>query len=468
MSKVFGIRYFNAGMTNFQVEISIQHGRHAMKFIKPGNIRNLSTKTFGEILQNQTKVPPKVAKNGDIGDHKPLGYDVLESKFPTELKQFGSFLQREVRGGNKEQTKEDVAVLLEKYMNFGIASSTNSKPKKLTPVQKKMLMAAYSKAGKKPVTKTAEQSNDKIQKMKLGLIMKRNQAFLEYIAKSNGIVLKEDSTGANWTVENPLDEDLVEKDEEKFPETTNNVSKEEKERKRDVSKSDFNSLLRNLNKVHRTPAIHVLPHMTEFESHPTISRILAPTESEVRNIENFLKDAKKTGDQRDQLLFRAKTNYELSSTMIQRRPKMLENGNFFNPVCIPGTSVPLNEKMMMKTHRLQEQLKRELNDLQDFEVMKIYSDGVSGVLQNDGNAYWDGQIKSFYDIFFNVHDAQKFIRKYSHYLKYNWTPVVSDEKEIILVRNRKERRKVIFKRGVILFAVSLSVGLGAIGITKTI
>lgn len=439
-----------------------------------GSVKTASQKTFGEVLSKNE------IKNLRHAKSKPPGYDILESKFKDQIGELRQFLTEESKRQNSRfESKDDVINLIDKYVQYGTNTGDNSGnskkkqsvlDKKLGIVQRKMIMAAYAKAGKKKggnVKEIKDLGNKHGDRLKLALLMKRNWLLLEYVAKESGIEISKQGSEESWDFE-----EESESSENDQIQSTNGGQHNMTlpGLKQDVidESSDFNSFLKKLNKVHQTAAVHVLPRMTEFAAHPTISHIHSNVDiadSEVKGIQDFLQDAKQLSESRDDLLFKAKTNYEWSRTLLSEEPRTLENHNFFTPVCVPNTLIPIHEYGLKKTIDAQEELKKSLSDLQleKLDVLKIYADGSSGVLTNDNLTYWQGNVENLYTILSQLQHPKNFKSNLLKNLRMGWIPVSSEEREIVMVRDNWKYRLGIVKKGAILGTMGIFVTLGVVG-----
>lgn len=411
--------------------------------------------TFGEILESDTK---STLQKTHL--KPPPGYEILESKFHNEINDFGKYLTSQLNdeGITKTQTKDEVLKIFDNFMNGYKTNNNHSKTSKsLTAAQRKMLMAAYAKAGWKLNEETNK--NSKLNKTKLSLVIKRNWNILEFIVKSNGVEIDENKNTESWGFEDELSEEIS------TNETKNNFVEDTKPRHQliDHSKADFNSFLKNLNKVHQTRATHVLPRMTTFKPQPTIISLdVNIPDNEVKDFETFLNNAKRSSDSMDEDLFKAKNNYEITKNVISKYHRSFENLNFFTPVCIPGTLLDIENFGIELTMQFQHNFKNrlELKDIEKFEIMKIYVDGKSSILTNENKIYWDGTISNIYQIMHNLKDPISFKSRFQKCLKNSWIPVGSEEREIIMVRDPKQHKKLYIKRSLIIGGISTILAFG--------
>ncbi|TID29681.1 hypothetical protein CANINC_001801 [Pichia inconspicua] len=399
-------------------------------------IRKATKGTFGEVLQNQP------LRYSLLNHKKPAGFDILETKFTNELKELNKFFRNEIRNGHSNIVSiEEVKKLMEKYVSEGLPLAG---AKQLTPNQRKLIATAYAKAGKlQPIRKCTVDSADRA---KLGLLINRNWPFLKYISETNGAKLIQDNN-STWTV------DSDEIDSDKCPPSNPKLQL-------DVANGNFKAMLKNLNKVHQTQMIHVLPKMTQFQASPTIKNVKIG-EEEIKDIEHFLHNAKHTLDSREQDLFKAKINYELTSSMIQKHPKTFALGNFFNPVCIPGSLIEINEKQISKINTKQLSLKKGMNKV---EQMRLYLNGKGEVTTEFNTAPWCGKISNIYQIIGNLKKPQLFQSQMNKFVRSGWTPVKSTSNEIIFVRDKKEHQLILIKRGTLVGLFGFILAIGVFGI----
>lgn len=396
--------------------------------------------TFGEVLGK------KSGRNAISNFQKPPGFDILETKFANELNELNKFFQDELRNRqSKSLSTEAVKNLMEKYVTDGMP---HRESKQLTLAQRKLLAAAYAKANK-PLPKKSSVVNS-VDRAKLGLLINRNWPYLKYISETNGVKLV-DEEQSSWIVDGDEIGDVEEQAE---------IAQHKSEPKPETSMGNFTSLLKSLNKVHQTQIVHVLPTMTQFQASPTI-RNVEIGEEEVKDIEHFLHQAKRTLDSREQDLFKAKINYELTTNMIQKHPKTFAHGNFFDPVCIPGTLVDLDEKQIAKIITKQSNLKKNSDNL---EVMRVYLTEF-GRIQVDTNIdTWDGNISNIYQIFRTLEKPHMFQSQLNKFLKTGWIPVTSNSTDMILVRDKREHHRVLIKRGTLVGIMGFFFAIGVLGI----
>lgn len=430
-----------------------------LSIINLQNAKHVSQKTFGELLQSS-----KTSTHQNLKLNKPPGYDILETKFNNQLFELGNFFQKEAKKNQYAVSKDQLLLLLDKYVSPN-SSLTNSK--KFNNTQKKMLMQAYAKAGKKINLKSNNNNNngaDLSNRIKLTLLLKRNWPFLSYLVKQKGIEIKdEEESNEDWGFEEELEEN-----EKKDSNTgRHSLNKNEGKNNDKETDTDFNSFLKKLNKVHQTPSLNVLPTMTAFEANPIISSIEIK-DSEVKEFQAFLDDAKKQSVNRDELLFKAETNMEWSSNLLRNQPR-LENKTFFLPICIPKTLIPIEQNDLNLVDKRQLDLKKLMKNnefnVNKYDIMKIYFDGTSTILNNNNNNYWSGSIENFYTILSRLQHPDKFKKQLHKYLKLGWTPVSSDEKDILVVRNRRYHIITIIKRSSIISLIGLVLGYGIFSFT---
>lgn len=428
-----------------------------LSIISLQNTKNISQKTFGDVLQNS-----KSSTSKNLKIDKPPGYDILETKFNNQLIQIGDFLRNETEKNQFTVSKDQLFLLIDKYVNpnLGLINS-----KKFNNTQKKMLMQAYAKAGKKINLKSKNGNNEINDRMKLALLMKRNWPFLSYFVKERGIDINDDEeNNEDWGFKDELKENEKE---------DNNNGRHSSNKKiiirKDINKeidSDFNTFLKKLNKVHQTPSLNVLPTMTTFEANPLISSIEIK-DSEVKEFQEFLNDAQKQSINRNELLFKAKTNMEWSSNLLKNLPR-LENKTFFLPICIPKTLIFIQQNDLNLVNERQLNLKKLLKDnefnVDKYDIMKIYVDGTSTILNNSNNNYWSGSIENLYTILSGLQHPDKFRKQLHKYLKLGWTPVSSDEKDILVVRNHQHYIQKIIKCSSIISLIGLFLGYGIFSI----
>lgn len=416
-------------------------------------LNNISSKkTFGDILQTTSNFNNKSSSKFN----KPVGYDVLESNFLNEFTKLKKYLAKQSKESleNNEpiSDKKVLTELIDNYVNNtdSTGNSNNINAKKLSKTQRQMLLAAYNKAGKRKSVKIKDKINETA---KIGMILKRNWPLLKFVALESGIDLEKNKKikdSVSWGFSDELDGalDNFESQENKNVEIINNDSKIEQ------TETDFNTFLRTLKKVHQTPATHVLPKMTEFESQPTIIHSDLKKD-DLDKLENFLSTAKQESDDRAEYLFKAKTNYEWSSNAMSQQPHILERGNFFTPVCIPGTTTSTEEFNMKNIFNRQDKLRQIISEegkskVAQFQILKIYSDGgSSGNLANTDNRYWNGDIDNIYKILANLQRPENFRSTFNKYMKLGWTPITSDEKIVVFVRDMNTYWPSLIKNSVI-------------------
>ncbi|ODQ48889.1 hypothetical protein PICMEDRAFT_14412 [Pichia membranifaciens NRRL Y-2026] len=441
------------------------------------NLNSMSQKTFGEVMSNKSSSGESFKELTP----RPLGYDILESKFNSQVGELKQFLKNESQLENTQfGSKDDVIKLMDKYATFGFDCGENSKEskknevinKQLSLVQRKMIMAAYAKAGKNKggdVRMVKKSGTAQADRVKLALLMKRNWPLLEYVAKESGIEISKQEGQESWGFEEELKEAEIHDISEESNNEKKNVPTYRKQGSID-GHTGFNLLLRKINKVHQTKAIHVLPQMTAFEAHPTISHLNSHVDipdSEVKGLQEFLQNAKQVSEDRNELLFKAKINYEWSKNLLSEEPRTIENHNFFTPVCVPKTLIPIHEYGLQKTIEAQEEMKQGLLklDAEKFDILKIYADGSSGTLANDNFTYWQGDIENLYTILSRLQHPKNFKTNLLKYLKIGWVPVSSEEREIMMVRDNSQYRYNIIKRGIVIGVAGVCVMLSVIGVS---
>lgn len=402
--------------------------------------------TFGDVL------PKNTLQGVNLKLKKPAGFDILETKFPRQLNELNTFFQDELSNNEtKTFTKDQVMQLIEKYITHGII---NEKNKKMTPVQRKLLMTAYAKAGKS-LPPGATMNVGKAGRMKLGLLMKRNWPFLNFVSKSNGLKISDGDEVETWN----FDGDEFEEEGEEEEKPSGEISDSGYAVKNtSLNGGNFNSMLKNLNKVHQTQMIHVLPSMTEFRAAPTIKNVEIG-EEEVKNLEHFLHDAKHKLDEREENLFKAETNLELTTNMIQRHPKSFAHGNFFDPICIPTTLIGLNEKLLTRINTKQVSLVKT----DDLSVMRLQLNEANELVEND-ILEWSGEIENVYAIFQKLKQPHLFQSQFLKLVKLGWIPVTSAHNEIIFVRDKKQHQLIWIKRGTFVGIMGFLVVFGLSGI----
>ena len=427
------------------------------------NMRAYTTQTFGDILASSTgKTSAQAHAQVLAPTHIPRGYDILQSKFPQELSELRELFTKEAEKGTVVTCKEEVFKLLDIYVD-GIdgGNGCGKKSTSLTSTQKKLLLAAYAKANRRPV------SNGEMMKRrsKVGVLMRRNWPLLEYVAEISGMK-KIDVSGnihedAGWG----FAEELEEIEREKSDDATHTLKDE-------TGDGGFNSMLRTLKKVHTTPMVHVLPKMTAFEAKPTIKRGRIGesgtiNDLDVENFQNFLQSAKNASDDRDEMMFRAKTNYEWTTNLLAREPRTLEGKNFFTPICIPGTNIHTHDFAVKTVNYMQEGLKKQLHECEadQYSIVKIYADGSSGVLNNDGCVYWDGSVSNIFQLAQTLKQPELFKSRLRRYLENGWVPVAAEERELVMVHNKKGVWTTLWKRGLVvgitgMLSLSAIIGIG--------
>lgn len=441
------------------------------------NLTSTSQKTFGEVLSNKSTP----SRNLKQVKQRPPGYDILESKFSSQIGELRQFLRKASQSENTHfGSKDDVMKLIDNYATFGIDLGGDSKDskkkavidKQLSVVQRKMIMAAYAKAGKKKggdVRMVKKPGTTQADRVKLALLMRRNWPLLEYVARESGVEILKQEHQESWVFEDELEDPEM----DEIPKGSKDGEKNDPTSPRQGSNdgyTGFNSLLKKLNKVHQTKAIHVLPQMTTFEAHPTISHTNTHVEipdSEVQGLQDFLQNAKQVSEDRNELLFRAKVNYEWSKNLLSEEPRTIENHNFFTPVCVPKTLIPIHEYGLQKTIEAQEEMKQGLLklDAEKIDILKIYADGSSGTLANDNFTYWQGDIENLYTILSRLQHPKNFKTNLLKYLKIGWVPVSSEEREIMMVRDNSQYRYNIIKRGIVIGVAGVCVMLSVIGVS---
>lgn len=453
----------------------------------------LQTKTtFGEVLAksvHNTTIPPP-------------GYDILEHKFNKQLISLRTFFKEESKTKSHFVNKDELVSLVDKYVNHvnnvnNVSSNKNaSLNKHMNKTQRKMIVAAYAKAGrvnpragstinslKNNVVGGDSIKEEYNERKKLALLMKRNWPLLEYIAKEGGIEMRrndDDSEGfESWGFEEELEEN-ERNDNEKI--NNNDNARHHHGEKLDLNNTNstgFNSFLRQLNKVHQTPGMKVLPKMTSFQAHPTISSVnVEMPDSEVNDFQNYLQHAKGISENRNELLFKAQINYEWSKNMMSQDPRVLENKTFFTPVCIPHTLIPIDDGSLAKLINVQDNLRSEVKNfigdpddsgklnIEDFQVLKVYADGSSAILRNENQIYWDGKtIENIYKIMARLHEPYNFEKKLQKYIKSGWVPVYSDQREIVVVRNRENHVATVVKKLAVVAVTGVCVAFGVFSIT---
>ncbi|OWB59417.1 hypothetical protein B5S29_g274 [[Candida] boidinii] len=75
--------------------------------------------------------------------------------------------------------------------------------------------------------------------------------------------------------------------------------------------------------------------------HVTTSKI--DTNWNINELEHFLSDAKTYADSEKESIFKAQRAYEWSRAQSSPNPRLLENRNFFTPICYPSTLIPINK-----------------------------------------------------------------------------------------------------------------------------
>lgn len=415
--------------------------------------------TFGEILKNP----------------KPPGYDILKNKFNKQLQELEQFFKYESKRKNLNhvESKDELILILDKFTN----NKSQLLNKNFNNTQKKILLQAYAKAGKKINIHNKKKNEEQKQeiyddngsnlgdRMKLVLLMKRNWPLLEFVAKENGIEVRGNTAEEeNWGFSDELEEN--EREDNKNLNNNKFNTARQSIRKEITESSDFNSFLRKLNKVHKTPGMHVLPTMTSFEAHPTISTIEIK-DSEVKEFQKFLNIEKNKSKTRDELLFKAMNNYEWSSNLLSNQPRTLENKTFFTPVCVPGTNIIIQEFNLQLINDKQNLLKQQMHkvSIDKFDVMKIYADGSSGVLNNNNKAYWSGNIDNMYTLLNKLQHPTKFRKKLHKMIKTGWIPVSCEEREIVMVRNHNDFITSVIKNSSLFGILSVFIGLGVLSIT---
>lgn len=385
--------------------------------------------TFGDLLH-----PIKPTPKPKSIEHTPPGYDLLHNKFNNELNDMKRFFKSTHKDNDDILTKDQVLSLLEKYITLG--NNANVKiGKKLNANQRKLLLAAYTKANKKPLSVGNINGVNEVQRMKVGVLMKRNWSMLKYVVNESGIKTDVDFEKSN-------EEEIEVKEVEKVTEVKG-IKEVDKVKEKNNKSEDFLSMLKDLKKVHQTPVIHVLPSMTKFEYDPMIryhkvqSNI---TQSEIEQFEEILQELKTESDNRDENLFKASNNYEWSKNMMFKIPKTLESKTFFTPICVPNTLININNLQIDLVNSLQDKLRNDLQffDIDHFKILKIYADGSSGILTNDKSVYWNGNIMNLYELISNLKDATKFQKRFNQSLNGGWIPVHADEREIVSVLNPRD------------------------------
>ncbi|GME69462.1 unnamed protein product [[Candida] boidinii] len=69
----------------------------------------------------------------------------------------------------------------------------------------------------------------------------------------------------------------------------------------------------------------------------------ADTNWNINELEHFLSDAKTYADNEKESIFKAQRAYEWSRAQSSPNPRLLENRNFFTPICYPTTLIPINK-----------------------------------------------------------------------------------------------------------------------------
>ncbi len=116
---------------------------------------------------------------------------------------------------------------------------------------------------------------------------------------------------------------------------------------------------------------------------------------------------------------------------------------------------------------MQEGLKKQLHECEadQYSIVKIYADGSSGVLNNDGCVYWDGNISNIFQLAQTLKQPELFKSRLRRYLENGWVPVAAEERELVMVHNKKGVWTTLWKRGLVvgitgMLSLSAIIGIG--------
>lgn len=437
------------------------------KYIRPiRSIRGLhqikhSSETIGHVLDKFANNPrpstlePIKYPIAAATAPPPPGYNILRSKYSSEMDALVKFVQAKGNEIKSHISKSEAMDILEEYISG--SSKINKIHSNLTPKQRQLLKIAAAKANK------GIRKEDYAIRGIIGLYMKRNWLVWNYTLSNNGIHVAEDTeTGYNFSIIDS-EEDFGDSNWEEGSENENEreVRKDKEagvKQKNEAAAAyaghndgGYVSMLKRLGKVHRSSIVHVLPQMTMLQAHPTINHAILE-EKDIDRLQNFLTSANETSKYREELVFRAKTNYELTKSMMDGENTLIR-GDFFYPECIPGTQIHLNDILFRRCIALQDSLR--VKDPM-FAVM-VYQDGSSSVLDNADGVVWDGEIENVFTMFPKLKSPQSFQKNFVRFVSRGWIPVLAREKEIVMVKSKQEYYRQIIKK--------LAIGGLSIGVT---